>query len=109
MDDIIEQEERRLKKLRQRLNTLRPACHNLRRNRVKSLAEAFGRKEDTSRGKEHMFISEIFPSARPLSIPDHSGGLYWTTALSILDQLEEEDLFLLEQRLEEMKDRRQKK
>ncbi len=56
-----------------------------------------------------MFISEIFPSARPLSIPDHSGGLYWTTALSILDQLEEEDLFLLEQRLEEMKDRRQKK
>jgi hypothetical protein len=53
------------------------------------LAEALGRRR-ADRGSEPTFVSDAFPGLRPLTIPSHSKPLKRFTALSVLDQLEED-------------------
>ena len=86
--------EQRIRKLRDRLNSLR-AKGGIKSSEVESLAQALGRRKD-ARGKEPTWVNPGFPRLRPLAIPHHSSDLNKFTARGILDQLEE-DLEALEE------------
>jgi len=77
---------RKLAKLRKRIDELRKKG-SLPSATLERLAKALGRKRHKG-GKEPMWVSELLPSASPLSIPHHSKGVGRFTAKSILDQLE---------------------
>jgi hypothetical protein len=66
---------------------------------LERLAIQLGRKRH-KRGKEPIWVSDILPSARPLSIPSHPGDLNRFTARTILDVLES-DLEAIERLAEE--------
>jgi len=61
---------------------------------LESLAESLGRTR-LKRGKHPTWVNRLLPTARPVSIPSHTGDLNRFTARTILDQLEE-DLEMLE-------------
>ena len=65
---------------------------------MERLAIQMGRRRHR-RGKEPTWISDILPSARPLSIPSHPGDLNRFTARTILDVLES-DLEAIERLLQ---------
>jgi len=89
-----------LNKLKSRLASLRNRSANIRSSELQSLAKSLGREKWKGRGKEPTWISNIFPNARPISIPDHPGALPKFTARNILDQLEQ-DIFMFEDELDE--------
>lgn len=90
---------------RRRLENLRRKVEACRRSQPKAeeletLATALGRKK-ANRGKEPTFANEVFPSLRPLSIPNHKGrDLPIGTKNSILNQLDD-DLIAWDERLAE--------
>jgi len=56
---------------------------------VERLARALGRSRE-KRGKHPTWTSDVFPSLRPVSIPNHGRDLKRFTKDAILDQLEED-------------------
>jgi|KBSSwiStaDraftv2_1062776.scaffolds.fasta_scaffold1652314_2 hypothetical protein len=82
-------DQKKLRKLRRRLQALRTRVGNIGNRELESLARALGRKR-AERGKEPTFISTLLPHSRPLSIPHHSATLKIGTASNILDQLEKD-------------------
>jgi hypothetical protein len=64
---------------RKKLDKIKLELAALRQGRHKALAfqraaKRLGRKENTKRGKEPMWESDVFPDLFPLAIPDHGGG-----------------------------------
>jgi hypothetical protein len=81
--------ERKLKKVRREIESLRNASANIRPNKLVRVAESLGRRSSV-RGKEPTYVSEPFSDLRPISIPGHSKALKRFTAENILDQLDED-------------------
>ena len=88
----------RLRRIRLRLEELRSRTANIKSRELVALAESLGRRP-SKRGKEPTYVSDHFPSLRPISIPSHSGTMKRFTASNILNMLEE-DIFLWEDILE---------
>jgi hypothetical protein len=80
--------------LRRRIEALRQAG-SVRPGELERLARSLGRTR-VKRGKHSTWVRYLLPTARPVSIPNHSGDLNRFTARAILDQLEE-DLSMLEE------------
>lgn len=91
-------EQAKIDKLRRRLEKLRARSANIRPEELARLAEAVGRRPH-KRGKEPTFVSDR-QGWFPLSIPHHPGALKKGTAISVLNQLED-DLLKLEEELGE--------
>jgi hypothetical protein len=87
--------EKKLARIRRRLEQLRSRAGNIRPRELSGLARSLGRTRHR-RGKEPTYISELLPTARPVSIPSHPGSLKRYTAENILDRLEV-DIFLWEE------------
>ncbi len=77
---------KKLRRIIDKINTLRNSPNNIRSKELKSLAKSLGRKKE-KRGKHDTYVSGL-PGTTALPIPDHSGSLAERTALSILDDLE---------------------
>lgn len=85
-------------KIERKLASLRARSAGLRRRDLERIAKSLGRRK-FDRGKEPTYISEAFPNElRPLTIPGHV-TIKRGTALSILNQLEE-DVFKWKEWLE---------
>lgn len=88
----------KLAKIKRRIQECRKRANNLRHRDLESIAKALGRERSKKRTNEPTYISTLFKT-NVLTIPDHSGTLKKGTALSILDQLEE-DVYRFEEELE---------
>jgi hypothetical protein len=78
--------KKKLAKLRRDLKQLRAGKYNIKPRDLISLAKRLGRRLD-NRGKHPMYVSDLFPSARAISIPGHP-TINSYTAEQILDDLE---------------------
>ena len=85
----------KLNDLRQELEALRSARHNIRPNDLVSLAKKLGRRLDPKRGKHPMYVSDLLPHNKPISIPGHP-TIKSYTAMAILDDLEVDLVMLIE-------------
>jgi hypothetical protein len=88
----------KLNRIKRKHRGLRERSQDLRNHELAGLARSLGRRR-SKRGKEPTYVSEPFLDLRPVSIPSHPGPLKRFTAVSILDQLEE-DIFRWEEILE---------
>ena len=75
--------------LRRQLAQLRTRSRDLKERELVRFARKVGRYRDTSRGKEPTYVTDLFPGARPISIPSH-GTIKVGVAGNILDSLEED-------------------
>ena len=75
----------------------RRGAGNLRHRDLASIAIALGRRRSKQRTTEPTYESSVFDT-NVITIPDHSKGLKKWTALSILNQLEE-DVYRWEEKL----------
>ena len=78
-----------LARLKRRMESLRGKAANIRTRELVGLAQALGRRR-VDRGSEPTYVSDPFPTLRPATIPSHSKPLKKYTALSVLNQLEED-------------------
>ena len=88
----------KLAKIKRRIEECRKRANNLRHRDLESIANALGRERSKKRTNEPTYISTVFKT-NVITIPDHPGTLKKGTALSILDQLEE-DVYRFEEELE---------
>ena len=88
---------KRLEKLKRKLQDARRGAANLHHRDLASIAKSLGRKRSRTRTKEPTFESEEFDT-NVITIPDHAGGLKKGTAISIINQLEE-DIFLWDEKI----------
>ncbi|MBF0551070.1 MAG: hypothetical protein HQK60_11095 [Deltaproteobacteria bacterium] len=95
--DIMDKQK--LHKITKKLAALRSKPNNIRSIELQRLAKSLGRRL-FDRGHEPNYLSDLLPSRRPISIPNHPGPMARFTAENILDQLEQ-DIFDLEEILEE--------
>jgi len=77
---------KKLSRLKRRFRDLWSAPANIKRVKLKNLAEALGLRPE-KRGKEPTYVSDDFPYLTPLSIPSHR-EINKFTAKDILGQLE---------------------
>ena len=87
---------KKLRRIIDKINTLRNSPNNIRSKELKSLAKSLGRKKE-KRGKHDTYVSGL-GGTRPFSIPGHSGSLVEWTAVKILNDLER-DAFIWAERL----------
>ena len=82
--------KKRLNGLIRKLDDLRSAPANITSRELISIAKSLGRRRKKKRRGEPIYISIIFPQLSPLRIPQHPGALKPLTALSVLNQLDED-------------------
>ena len=78
--------QRKLNRLKRRLDALRSSSANIKRRKLEELAKSFGLRRE-KRGKEPTYVSDDFPNLNPLSIPSHR-EINPFTAKDILDDLD---------------------
>jgi len=81
-----------LERIRRRLEDYRAAPANIPSGELVKVAKSLGRRRKKKRRGEPIYISTIFPQLSPLRIPSHPGALPRYTALSVLNQLDEDIL-----------------
>lgn len=91
----------KLRKIKAALGAIQASPKGIKYKQLVSLAQQLGRKENKRRGKEPTYVRPDAPElSPPLSIPKHSGDMKAGTVLSIVEALlndvDEWDLFLLE-------------
>jgi hypothetical protein len=84
--------KRTLDRLKRRIDELRLAPANVTSHELVSIAKSLGRKRKKKRRGEPVYISLIFERLSPLRIPSHPGALPRFTALSVLNQFDEDVL-----------------
>ncbi len=82
---------KQLARIKELIRACRRGAGNLRHRDLASIATALGRRRSKQRTTEPTFESTVFDT-NVITIPDHSKGMKKWTALSILDQLEEDVL-----------------
>jgi hypothetical protein len=90
---------KKLAKMKRELASLRQGRHKA--SAFQGLASKFGRKENTKRGKEPMWESEVFPDLFPLAIPNHGGRDISPGVQKQLLNLLEEDVLRWEEKIED--------
>lgn len=95
-------DKKKLKKIIEKIRSLRAGSANVHRRELISVAQKMGRKE-FNRGKEPTFISTVFPELRPITIPSHPGSMPIGTVKNILIQFED-DVFRWQQEFDKTKD-----
>jgi hypothetical protein len=78
-----------LRKIKRKIATLRAGSANIRPQKLIRVARSLSRKL-SNRGKEPIYLSELLPHKKLITIPSHSGSLPRFTAENILDDLDED-------------------
>lgn len=92
-------DKKKLKKIEQKIRSLRNGLGNIRSIDLIKIATKLGRVLHSG-GKHPQYVNSFFSDLHPISIPSHSVGVNPWTAQSILDDLESYDVERWKQLLE---------
>ncbi|MDQ3747877.1 MAG: hypothetical protein M3367_02510 [Acidobacteriota bacterium] len=96
-------DEKKLAKIKREIDSAKQGAGNLKHRDLANIAKTLGRVRSKSRTSEPTFVSTLL-NTNVITIPDHARGLNKITALSILNQLED-DVNKFEEQIEERKKR----